>query len=320
MLAPALGFSQTAGAPADGNLALRWSDPGGLSPTTASEFEAHLSERLGRPAFGAQGDAQHTLEVRWEGSPEQCRVDLGLYLGGQVEGTRRLESPIGDCRSLGPALLTVAALLIESRAAETVEPERASPASEPAPPPEPDRPEPPPPLSQPEPFVLVSLGAQLSSGFAPKLELGPAVAIALSPIRYLRVGISGSYFFARQYGASPGLELGHGGLGLLTCGMPLIGSFALGLCASGTVHRWSSLGMLLPHPHSETTYTWSAGLAARAEWRLIKRLWWVGSLGGELATVPLFFYFRPAAGHQVELFRQQRIAPTLFLGLTLELG
>ncbi len=320
-LVPALALGQPNAAARSGSLALRWSDPSGLSPASEAEFEARLSERLGRPAFGTAGDAEQLLEVSWEGTPEQCRVDLQLVRGSRVEGTRRLESPAGDCRSLGPALLTVAALLIESGAAEA--PERPPPAPAPAAPepqPEPQEPEAPPPSSDREPLLLVSLGAQLSSGFAPKVELGPAAALVLLPVRHLRVGLSGSYFFAREYGASPGLQLGHGGVGLLTCGMPLTGSFGLGLCASATVHRWSSSGISLPHPRSESTLTWSAGFAARAEWRLARRLWWVGSVGGEVATVPLFFYFVPAPGGQVELFRQQRIAPTLFLGLTLELG
>lgn len=319
MLVPALVLGQS-NAATSGSLALRWSDPSGLSPTSEAEFEARLSERLGRPAFGVAGDAEQLLEVSWEGAPEQCRVDLQLVRGSRVEGTRRLESPAGDCRSLGPALLTVAALLIESGAAEA--PEQPPPAPAPAardPEPEPDEPEAPS-ASARESLLLVSVGAQSSSGFAPKLELGPAAAIVLAPLRQLRVGVSGSYFFAREYGARPGLKLGHGGIGLFTCGMPLTGSFELGICASGTVHHWSSTGISLPHRRSDSTLTWSAGFAARAEWRLARRLWWVGSAGGEVATVPLFFYFQPAPGGQVELFRQQRLAPTLFLGLTLELG
>jgi hypothetical protein len=167
---------------------------------------------------------------------------------------------------------------------------------------------------------LVSLGAKLCSGFAPKVELGPAAALVLAPVRFLRVGVSGSYFFAREYGAGPGLELGHGGLGVLGCGMPLSGSFGLGLCGDATVHFWSSSGISLPHSRSDTTLTWSAGFAVRAEWQLTRRLWWVGSAGAEVATVPLFFYFQSAPGGRVELFRQERLAPTLFLGLTLELG
>lgn len=322
MLVPALALGQQPAAANSGSLALRWNDPSGLSPTSEADFESRLSERLGRPAFVAEGDAEQLLEVSWEGTPEQCRVDLQLVRGSRVEGTRRLESPAGDCRSLGPALLTVAALLIESRAAEAPEepPPPAPPPAAPEPEPAPEEPKEPPPPSNREPLALVSLGAQLSSGFAPKLELGPAASMVLSPLRYLRVGLLGSYFFAREYGAQPGLKLGHGAIGLLTCGMPLTGSFGLGICASGTVHHWSSTGISLPNPRSDSTLTWSAGFAARAEWRLARRLWWVGSVGGEVATVPLFFYFQPAPGGQVELFRQERIAPTLFLGLTLELG
>ncbi|HYJ08801.1 MAG TPA: hypothetical protein VEX18_07320, partial [Polyangiaceae bacterium] len=53
MLAPALGFSQASSDRPTGSLALRWSDVSGLSPTSASDFEGRLAERLGRPAFDA---------------------------------------------------------------------------------------------------------------------------------------------------------------------------------------------------------------------------------------------------------------------------
>ncbi len=321
MLAPALAFAEGPAASSGGSLGLSWSDPGGLAPSSEGDFEARLAERLGRPAFEDEGSAEQTLSVSWAGTPEQCRVELQLLRGARVEGTRRLESPSGDCKSLAPALLTVAALLIESRAAE-------SPAEPPAPPPTPpvagDSPEPEveapkQPASDREPLVLVSLGAELSSGFAPKLELGPAAALVVSPVRHLRLGATGALYFPREYGARPGLKLGHGAAGALVCGMPLTGSLGLGVCANATVHRFVSVGISLPHPRADATYTWSAGFSARAEWRLVRRLWWVGSVGADVATVPLYFYFKPAPGGETVLFRQERLAPNLFLGLTLEL-
>ena len=115
LLAPTLAFAEvSAGSHAPRGLGLRWSDPDSLAVTTEAEFEARLSARLGHAAFdpGASG---RLLAVSWRGSPERCHVELQLLHGAEVAGTRLLESPSGDCRSLFPALLTVAALLIESR-------------------------------------------------------------------------------------------------------------------------------------------------------------------------------------------------------------
>lgn len=314
MLAGALAFAQIAqGQSAVASLSLRWSDPSSLAATTEGEFEARLTERLGHPAFNPT-ETRYTLAVSWQGSPEQCRVELQLLREAEIEGTRLLESPSGDCRSLLPALLTVAALLIESRVSEPEPPPAAAPAPAPPEPVVAPKPEP-----APEPLAFISLGAALGSGLAPKVELGPAVSLVFAPLRQLRVGVLGSFFFPRQYGASPGLSLGHGSLALLTCGMPLTGSFGLGLCGNATWHRWSSTGISLPHPESRHTSEWTTGLAVRAEWRLARRLWWVGHLGADIAPRPLYFYFTPAAGGETILFSQRRVAPAMFLGLTLEL-
>ena len=93
----------------------------------------------------------------------------------------------------------------------------------------------------------------------------------------------------------------------------------LGLCGGATLHRFTSLGISLAHTKAAQRFTWSAGLALRAEWRLVRRLWWVGSVGADIATVPLYFYFTPAPGGETVLFRQDRFSPHLFVGLTLEL-
>ncbi len=255
--------------------------------------------------------------MAWQGTPEQCRVELQLLHGTEVEGTRLLESPSGDCRSLMPALLTVAALLIESRSAEPAPPPKApTPAAPPAPKPAaapaakaPDRPA----------LMMLSLGAVLGSGLVPKLELGPAASVVVAPHRHFRLGVSGAIFFPHQYGAGPGLSLGHESAALLACGMPLSGSFGLGLCGTAAMHRYSSRGISLPHPESHHTTAYTAGLAVRAEWRLVRHLWWVGSVGADVSTRPLYFYFTPAPGGESVLFRQQRVSPALFLGLTLEL-
>lgn len=318
MLAPALSFGQAIG---DGSLALRWSDPNGLAPSSGAEFEARLAERLGRPAFDAEAAAGRTLAVSWEGAPEQCRVELQLLRDGKVEGTRRLESPSGDCKSLAPALLTVSALLIESSAEAPAEPEQPA---QPEPTPattveEPEKTEAPPPSNDRVPLALVSVGGQLSSGLAPRLELGPAAALVLAPLGRLRVGASAAYYVPHEYGARPGFELGHASATLLACGMPVTGSLGLGLCASGTGHRFVSNGVSLPHPAETQTFSWSVGLAARAEWRLVQSLWWVGSVGADLTPEPLYFYFQPAPGGETILFEQRRLVPLLFLGLTLEL-
>lgn len=305
-------------APAASGLSLRWSDPSALAATTEADFEARLSERLGRAAFNP-AETGSALMVSWQGSPEQCRVELQLLNEARVEGTRLLESPNGDCRSLVPALLTVAALLIESRPSEPEpEPPRQPPANAPAPPS-------PAPASAPKPqpgreaFAFLSLGAALGSGLAPRVELGPAAALVLAPFRQLRVGALGSLFFPHQYGATPGLSLGHKSLALFACGMPLTGSFSLGLCGNATWHSWSSRGISLPNPESRHTSEWTTGLAVRAEWRLVRRLWWVGHVGADVTPRPLYFYFTPAPGGESILFTQRRVAPGLFLGLTLEL-
>jgi hypothetical protein len=161
------------------------------------------------------------------------------------------------------------------------------------------------------------LGAELGSGLAPRLELGAAAALTYAPIRQLRVGAAGALFFAHQYGATPGMALAHRSGRLLACGMPLSGAFALGACASAALHRWASAGISLPHPEAHTNTAWTAGVALRAEWRLIPHLWWVGSVGADISPAPLYFYFTSADGGASMLFRQRRVAPSFFLGLTL---
>ena len=321
MLLPTLAAAQAAPAPA--SLSLRWNDPSSLAATSEAEFDARLSERLGHPAFNPS-ETHDTLAVTWQGTPEQCRVQLQLLRGNEIQGTRLLASPSGDCRSLVPALLTVAALLIESRPSE--------PAPEPALPPEPPPPPPPPPpqhiaptapplapTERPAPRVLLSLGAAVGSGLAPRLELGPAAALVVAPWRHVRLGALGSLFFEHQYGAGPGLSLDHDSLALLACGMPVTSALNLGLCGHATWHRWSSRGVSLRHPESRVSTQWTTGLSLRAEWRLTRRVWWVGHLGADVAPAPLYFYFTPAAGGERTLFRQRRVAPALFLGITLEL-
>jgi hypothetical protein len=314
-LVQSLAFAQAApSARPSSALALRWHDPSALAATSAADFEARLSERLGRPAFDP-AETRYALAVTWQGTPEQCQVELQLLQGAQVDGTRLLQSPSGDCRSLVPALLTVSALLIESR----VEPEPEPPPT----PPQGPQPAPGPAFSSPkppgEPRVLLSAGAVLGQGLAPKPELGPAVSVVVTPLRHARVGVLASLFLPHQYGASPGLSLGHESMALLVCGMPLTGTLALGVCGSGGLHRWRSRGISLAHPETRQSTAWTTGLSARAEWQLAGHLWWVGNLGADVATEPLYFYVTPAAGGQTVLYRQQRVAPSMFLGLTLEL-
>jgi hypothetical protein len=133
------------------------------------------------------------------------------------------------------------------------------------------------------------------------------------------VGLLGALYFPHQYGGAPGLSLTHDSLALFGCGLPLTGAFGLGVCANVGWHRFRSEGISLPHPTSHEASSWTAGAALRAEWRLTQHWWWVGSLGGDVALNPLYFYFTPAPGGRSILFTQDRIVPTLFLGLTLEL-
>jgi hypothetical protein len=308
--------------PASPALSLRWSDPSKLAATSAEDFAVRLSERLGRPAFDP-ASTERALSVTWQGSPEQCRIQLSLVKGGEVQGTRELESPGGDCPSLVPALLTVAALLLEAQRAEP------EPVSEPAPPPAPAPapalpPSPPPrapvtPIPAESPSMLVSLGGALSSGFAPKLELGPAAALVWAPVSRLRLGAEGALLLRHQYGAGPGFELSHDRLGLLACGMPLHQSFALGVCASAALHLFTSQGISLPHPEQRHENGVSVGASLRAEWRLTEHLWWVGHAGADVNTRPIYFYYSTAPGAQLTLFRQRSVSPTLLLGLTLAL-
>ena len=51
----------------------------------------------------------------------------------------------------------------------------------------------------------------------------------------------------------------------------------------------------------------------------MRSLWWVAAVGADVTSQPLFFYFQPALGSDTILFEQRRLAPLLFLGLTLEL-
>jgi hypothetical protein len=301
-------------------LGLRWSDPNGLAPLSPSELEARLSERLGHPAFDETA-TDPALSVTWLGTSEQCQVELRLERGNLIEGTRRIQSPSGDCRALEPALLTVAALLMEARV-ETEPPPQPEDTPAPAPPPaiEPEpaarEPHPPPPL---EPFLLLSAGGHVSTGLAPQAELGPAAALVVTPFAHARLGLRGALFLPQEYGSSPGMELNHFSLGLLACGMPLNGSLGLGACANAGLHSLTSLGVGLPQREAWRTWAWTVGLSARAEWRLTRHWWWVAEAGVDVPTAPVYFYFIPPPGGEVVLFRQRRAAPLLFLGLTLEL-
>jgi hypothetical protein len=304
------------------SLGLRWSDPGQISPTTERDFDARLSERLGRPAFDASA-GQRALSVSWQGTPERCRVELTLTRAEAVDGTRVIESPSGDCRSLLPALLTVAALLVESHENAEVTsappPEAAPSAREPpeAPPAAPATPPREPPPSWPR--FLLSAGGALSAGFVPKLELGPAAVVTWAPRSYLRVGVEGSLFIGHDYGEGPGLSLAHARGAVLLCGMPVSGAFALGLCAQGGLHRFESTGTALPRPEDRTLSTFSVGAELRAEWRLTRRLWWVGHVGGDISTRPLYFYYVTAAGEPRTIFEQRRSSPFLLVALSLEI-
>jgi hypothetical protein len=311
-------------APATGSaqLSLRWNDPGGIAPMTEGELEARLTERLGRPAFGGNATTQ-ALSVTWQGTVEQCQVELQLVRGNEVEGTRHIQSPSGDCRSLAPALLTVAALLIEARAEPEPQPEPPRDSAPPAPAIEPDaEAEAPAPAVAPlrtEPPLLVSLGGEVSALHSPRAAIGPAAALMWTPFSHFRLGLRGAWFLQQEYGASPGLKLAHQTAALLGCGMPLTEALNLGLCVSTALHRWATVGSGLPHPELARTYSWTVGLGARAEWRLSHRLWWVADAGVEAAPAPLYFYFVPPPGGETVVFRQSRFAPLLFVGLTLEL-
>ena len=317
LLAPTL--SSAAAGPPNAALSLRWSDPHGLAVTTAEEFEGRLSERLGHPAFNPT-ITQRTLSVIWQGSPAQCRVELLLVKDGDVEGTREIESPNGDCPALVPALLTGAALLLEA------EPSEPEPVAPPAPAPGASAPPP----TQPTPpaaktarggraALLVSVGGALTSGSAPKLELGPAAAVVWAPLPLLRLGAEGALFIERQYGSGPAFSLNHSRLGLLGCAMPLHARFALGLCATGALQSFTSEGLSLAHPRTRAATTLSVGGGLRAEWRIASHWRWVGSVGADVATRRLYFYYTPAPGGQTTLFRQQRVMPLLLLGLAFEL-
>jgi hypothetical protein len=341
LLAPVAGLTQPS---TPIRLGLRWSDPSSLAPLTPSELDARLSKRLGHPAF-EPGVTPDALSVRWLGTREQCAVELELLQGARIEGTRRIESPTGDCRSLAPALLAVAALLIEGQpeppnppAARTDDEGTAGAAGAealeagptPQQPPEPaaagprarvvPAPAAPPPASAVgEPLALLSLGAAVSAGLAPKVELGPSVALVLTRARHFRAGLRAAVFLPQEQATRPGMELGHAQGTLLACGMPLVGSFAAGVCGSVGLHRFRSVGISLPLLEEVRSYVPMLGVTVRAEWRIAKQLWWVADLGAELAPSPLRFHFSNAAGEQMTVFEQKRVAPMLSFGPTLEL-
>jgi len=301
------------------SLGLRWSDPNALAPTTERDFDTQLTARLGHPAF-VDGTVQPTLSVTWQGAPDRCRVELSLTGAEGVEGTRVIDSPSGDCQALVPALLTVSALLVESyQSAHTTEAPPPSPAP-PTPVPTP-RPDAPPPETAPahaDTRALLSVGGALSSGFVPKLEMGPAAAVAWAPSPYLRLGLSGAVFIGHDYGTGPGLSLDHQRAELLVCGMPVSGSLALGVCGNAGLHRFDVSGRSLPRPDSHDLATWSMGAELRAEWRLASRLWWVGHAGADVATRALYFYYMTAGGEPKNVFEQKRVNPVLLLALSLE--
>lgn len=300
------------------SLGLRWSDPKLLSPTTQDDFEMQLAERLGRPAL-LIGPHEPTLVITWEGLPERCRVELSLAGAQGFEGTRVIQSPSGDCRSLVPALLTVTALLVESYEttrtlrSEAPKPALTAPAASAPPPPAPTAP---PRASAAR--ALLSVGGALSSGFVPKLEVGLAATAAWAPIPQARLGVVGSFFIGHDYGNGPGLSLDHRRGALFVCGMPLSGSLALGLCGNLGLHHFDAQGTSLPRPDATSLTTWSSGAELRAEWRLTRQLWWVGQAGADVATRPLYFYYTTAGGGAQNVFEQSRVNPFLLVALSLE--
>ncbi|RYZ07615.1 MAG: hypothetical protein EOO73_11605 [Myxococcales bacterium] len=314
LLLPALALAapSTGGQP---SLRLRWSDPNLIAPTTERDFDTQLTARLGRPAFAAGAD-EATLAVTWEGTPEQCRVELSLTRSAGEEGTRVIESPSGDCQSLVSALLTVSALLVDSY--ERSPPAEAAPVvvapSQPAASAHPPG-SPPPPQAR----ILLSVGGALSSGFVPKLEIGPAAAVTWAPYGPLRLGVAGSWFIGHDYGEGPGLSLDHRRAALFVCGMPLSRSLGIGLCGNLGLHHFEASGTSLPRPEANSSTTWSLGAELRAEWRLTRRLWWVGHAGADMTTRPLYFYYLTAGGDAKNLFDQRRINPVLLVALSLEL-
>jgi hypothetical protein len=317
LLVPTLALAEPATA-TEASLGLRWSDPSLLAPTTEREFDSQLAARLGRPAFVASAD-EPTLSVTWQGTPERCRVELSLVRAGGVEGTRVIESPSGDCPSLVPALLTVSALLVESyESAQTSEaaPPDPAPVAPTPPPPPPASTEPSQPAEAP---VLLSIGGALSAGFVPKLEIGPAAAATWAPVRHVRLGVAGSLFIGHDYGDGPGVSLTHQRAALLVCGMPLSRNLGLGLCGNLGLHHFSSSGTSLPRPEANSLTTWSVGAELRAEWRLTRRLWWVGHAGADVTTRPLYFYYFTAGGEPKNIFEQKRVNPVLLVALSLEL-
>jgi hypothetical protein len=213
----------------------------------------------------------------------------------------------------------VSALLVESyqsaHTSEAVPPTLApltpgEPAQTPSAPPDPS--------SLSEARALLSVGGALSSGFVPKLEIGPAVAATWAPLPYVRLGIAGSVFIGHDYGDGPGLSLDHRRAALLVCGMPLSQSLGLGLCGNLGVHHFQASGTSLPRSDAHSLATWSIGAELRAEWRLTRRLWWVGHAGADFATRPLYFYYRTAGGDLKNLFEQRRVNPVLLVALSLE--
>lgn len=299
-------------------------DPDRLAPMSAREFEARLSERLGRPAF-SESSPERVLSVAWHGTPEACSVELQVTRGAELQGTRQIDSPSGDCRALAPALLTVSALLIESEQPD------AAPTSEPTKPERPTAPPAPTPSAPAdvgssdthsgrgmEPRALFSAGAVVSGGLTPKVELGPALALAVTPLPRTRVAVDAAIFFRRLYGGAPGLALSHESVRLSGCGMPLSGDLGLGVCASVAAHRFSASGVSLLRGDTRHELNASLGAALRVEWRLLRRLWWVSQLGADVAPQPLYFYYTDSPGDRVTLFTQSRLSPFLFLGLTFQ--
>jgi hypothetical protein len=321
LLVPTLALGASGMSQPASTLGLRWSDVQAIAPHDAATFEAQLSLRLGHPAFEA-GATEQVLAVTWGGDAEHCRVELSLLRASQVEGTRLLQSPSGDCKALQPALLTVAALLIEGRAPSAAAPEPPEPP--PPPPPAateaaPEAPAAPRSVSPAKSEAEVRLGVALGAGLAPELELGPGLQLALTPGRIWRFGIGGALFPPHEQSATPGLALGHQRAGLFGCLMPMSWPYAVGLCAQASLHRFSSAGLSLPHPQSHKNYTTTLGIDVRFDWHLTRQISLGGSIGPELVTRPLSFYFTPADGGERELFRQRRVALAALAAVTVGL-
>jgi len=309
---------------------------------TSEALAGAVAERLKRPVFVPDGEADVVIEARVEQrkAPRKWHARILLTTpSGTVLGTREIESKEASCRSLDESLVLVIALLIDPDAALGLPP--PGPPEAPPAPPEPPRevsstlPAPPKPKEKPRPPRSVARplraapslpwrfegGVVLALGLLPGLGAGAMLRLTLVPPRFWGIEVEGTYWPQGNFvvdDVGGGFRLAYAGLALC----PLEGGshmFRGSGCAGMKVGAMMAHGSGFDQSNARNSLLVNASLEGRVRYRPTKAPV-VASLGLGL-SVPLTrlrFFYQPPEGPTREVFRLSEAIPTLDAGIGIE--